>query len=98
MSLFRKVQLCAIFALLSGCKTVGYHSPAVQPAIGCLPESPTESVSYAPPQPAITRTDYEETIPALPMPAPEASAESLLTLSWLIGEVQARNPSLEAMA
>lgn len=96
MSLFRLVQLCALVLLFSGCKSIDQlavkSSPPVEASVA------TQQSATAVEQPEVARVAYEEeTIPELPS-QPIASADSVLTLPDLIQEVQARNPSLEAMA
>ncbi|MFO0899062.1 MAG: TolC family protein [Pirellulales bacterium] len=105
MSLFRIAQRSAVFSVL----LVGCRSTPTPQELGSL-FAPTPSAARAPqetirPSPhRVEQASFQETLPAAALPTPEPGApagpflqQSELFLPQLIAEVEARNPSLQAM-
>jgi outer membrane protein, heavy metal efflux system len=107
MPLSRLVLLCAVLAIIAGCKSVESRPPAkiemFEPSTETSADSPDQisdqsTTSLHNRLSTATTVAYEqEALPSLKMDS-AAGQRSELTLSWLLDEVQARNPSLEAMA
>jgi outer membrane protein, heavy metal efflux system len=93
MALLRAAIGCAIVSIaLSGCKTT--RGPSCAPVPDCNLATLPRATSNTAPDADIATVGYQE-----PLPNPEAlpvTAE-FLTREWLQAEVEARNPSLEAM-
>src|SRR5215471_14645670 len=108
MSLFRFLQLCALAAIFAGCKSMaGRHTPTLQPTEpgAGAPESVAsdhgQQLTREPieqPKSVVGTVSYEEeTLPSSTTQSTVAE-QTELSLPWLIEAVQARNPSLQAMA
>jgi len=100
MSLFRLLQLCALLAIVVGCKSIAARRAAVEQAAVPSPALPTTAAVHGCDQPAcvIGKVSYEqEVLPSSVSPS-SAPDQGELSLPWLMQEVQTRNPSLQAMA
>lgn len=112
MSRSRNLHICAVAVLLAGCQTTANRSatPAnvIEPSVmsaACRSEPIDATITSATPPATPTsaagavRTSFEEEAPAPSSVNPvTAPLQEALTLPWLMAEVEARNPSLQAMA
>jgi outer membrane protein, heavy metal efflux system len=109
MLLPRIAQLCALIAVFAGCKAVEYRASAtrlVQPSLEASSETtplqPRQRAEFVEPtsQQLATVSFQQENLRSLP-PARavnDSNPSAELSLTWLVDQVQSRNPSLEAMA
>jgi outer membrane protein, heavy metal efflux system len=101
MTLVRTVRLCAVWAIVATCCSTLAQTPTMIRFAG-EPTRPADSATQS-----LGKSSHQASMPPDDMPAPATSATASdpqlggaaeLTLPQLIEEVQARNPSLAAMA
>src|SRR5262249_43963327 len=108
MSLVRTVGFCACFSMaFAGCRTAQQAPPAsasLPPAWNApspvAPSTNTTAAVTAEAPPPIAQAAYfapQETAPLTPELLPPATPQTEFCLSQFLTEVQARNPSLQAM-
>src|SRR5690349_12141125 len=98
MSLSRTAKLCAVLAIVTGCKTVGLR-PTVKLAVDQPSAEAPAPIAVATDENLVTPVAYDdEALPSLELPrASSAPDKSDLDLAALVADVQARNPSIDAM-